>query len=129
MHSLSRTGFARKSERQQPCGEAALDAITGITPGRNVHAAGHCLGGTLLAIAAAAMARDDDERLASLTFLAAQTDFREPGELALFIDTSGLRFPDSMMWNRGNRSADQMVPIWPGARELETGFIIGMGTS
>ncbi|MCO5090961.1 MAG: alpha/beta fold hydrolase [Bosea sp.] len=88
---------------------AALDAIATILPGRKVHAAGYCLGGTLLAIAAAAMARDREERFASLTFLAAQTDFSEPGELALFIDASELRFLDSMMWNRGYLSADQMA--------------------
>ena len=87
----------------------ALDAITSALPGRKVHVAGYCLGGTLLAIAAAAMARDGDERLASLTFLAAQTDFSEPGELALFIDASQLRVLDSMMWNRGYLSADQMA--------------------
>ncbi len=45
----------------------------------------------------------------SLTFLAAQTDFSEPGELALFVDASELRFLDSMMWNRGYLSADQMA--------------------
>ena len=87
----------------------ALDTITSALPGRKVHVAGYCLGGTLLAIAAAAMARDGDERLASLTFLAAQTDFSEPGELALFIDASQLRVLDSMMWNRGYLSADQMA--------------------
>lgn len=88
---------------------AALDAIGRIRPGHSVHAAGYCLGGTLLSIAAAAMAQAGDTRLASVTLLAAQVDFTEPGELALFIDASQMHFLDSMMWNRGYLSADQMA--------------------
>lgn len=88
---------------------AALDAISAILPDRKIHATGYCLGGTLLAIAASAMARAKDERLASVTMFAAQTDFTEPGELALFIDDSQLNFLESVMWNRGYLSADQMA--------------------
>jgi len=88
---------------------AALDAVEAIVPGQKVHATGYCLGGTMLSIAAAAMGPKASERLASVTLLAAQVDFTEPGELALFIDASQMHFLDSMMWNRGYLSADQMA--------------------
>ncbi len=93
---------------------AAIGRLHGTT--QPMHAAGYCLGGTLLAIAAAALGRHDRVAgagqlppLASLTLLAAQTDFSEPGELGLFIDESQIGFLDEIMRGKGYLTGEQMA--------------------
>ncbi|MFN0023674.1 MAG: PHA/PHB synthase family protein [Parvularculaceae bacterium] len=88
---------------------AALDAINIIAPDVQVHGVGYCLGGTLLGVAAADMARGKDESFKSLTFLASQFDFSEAGELSLYINESQVAFLEDVMWEQGYLDAKQMA--------------------
>lgn len=87
----------------------ALKAIRTIVPESKVHAAGYCLGGTLLAIAAAAMAHDGQDMLETLTMFTAQVDFEEAGELLMFTDESQLSYLEDIMWEKGYLDSKHMA--------------------
>jgi polyhydroxyalkanoate synthase len=88
---------------------AALDHVRQREANEQVQAVGYCLGGTLLAILASWLAQQGRDDLASMTLLAAQTDFTESGELRLFIDESQLDYLDDVMWSQGYLDNRQMA--------------------
>jgi polyhydroxyalkanoate synthase len=88
---------------------AAIDVVSGICDDAPIHAVGYCLGGTLMATTAAAMAANDDRRLASLTLFATELDFSEPGELGLFISETEIAYLEAMMEQQGYLDTHQMM--------------------
>ncbi|WP_420844652.1 PHA/PHB synthase family protein [Legionella cardiaca] len=88
---------------------AAIDAVSTIIPDTKINLMGYCLGGTLAMISSAFMSKIGDNRLNSLSLLAAQGDFSEAGELMLFITESEVAFLKNMMWEQGYLDTKQMA--------------------
>ena len=88
---------------------AAMQAIASIVPAQQPHGVGYCLGGTLLSVVAAEIVRDGRPGFKTLTFLAAQTDFEEAGELTLFTSASQVAFLEDVMWEQGYLDSSQMA--------------------
>ena len=86
----------------------ALDAVSAVVPKRDIHAVGYCIGGTLLAIATAALARKNDKRIRDVTIFAGQTDFKEPGELSLYISPAQIGMLEALMQKEGVLESTQM---------------------
>lgn len=77
---------------------------------KTVHGVGYCLGGTLLSIAAAAYAgAAAPSPFQTLTLLASQTDFTEPGELGTLMTEAQVGFLEDLMEEQGHLKAGQMA--------------------
>ena len=106
----------------------SMAAIRNLTRQARLHAMGYCLGGTFLSMAAALLAHKRHHpqdwaqypELASVTLLAAETDFSEPGDLGVFIDQDQLKGLRETMNDKGYLSGKQMAAAFQllGARDL-----------
>ena len=94
----------------------ATDAVLKITGQPQANALGYCVGGTLLASALAYMAATGDERIHSATFLAAQTDFSQAGDLLVFIDDEQLKALDEVMAKAGFLDGARMSTVFNSLR-------------
>jgi polyhydroxyalkanoate synthase len=91
---------------------AAVDAVIRQTGEKQINALGYCVGGTLLATTLAYMAAKGDDRVASATFLAAQVDFTEAGDLLVFIDDAQLNSLEEMMSEHGFLDGSRMAAVF-----------------
>lgn len=88
---------------------ASLDAIEQATGERAINAIGYCLGGTLLSSSLAWMAANGDDRIKSATFFVTLMDFRESGELNVFIDEEQIKALEDKMNKRGFLEGSEMA--------------------
>jgi polyhydroxyalkanoate synthase len=88
---------------------SALDVIGEITGEEKVTAIGYCVGGTLLSVALAYMAATGDERIDSATLFTTQVDFRDPGELRIFVDEEQISMIEHKMDERGYLEGSKMA--------------------
>src|SRR3990170_619325 len=91
---------------------AAIDAVIRQTGSPKINALGYCVGGTLLAATLAFMAAKGDDRVASASFLAAQVDFSEAGDLLVFIDDTQLKALEEMMAEQGYLDGSRMAAVF-----------------
>lgn len=86
----------------------AMDAVEAVVPKAQVNTVGYCIGGTLLLIGASALAREGDQRIKSVSLLAAQGDFTEAGDIKRFLSDSQFSFLRALMKDKGFLSSEAM---------------------
>lgn len=87
---------------------AALDVIEKITGSKQISAIGYCLGGTLLSVTLSYLQSISDNRIVSATFLTTLLDFKNAGDMCVFIDQSQIRHLEKKMSETGYFSAEDM---------------------
>jgi polyhydroxyalkanoate synthase len=96
---------------------AALDAIEQATGEAEVSVVGFCIGGILLSATLAYLAAKGDKRITSATFLASLFDFKEVGEVAVFVDDEQLTHIEHHVADKGYLEGRHMMDMFNMMRE------------
>jgi len=95
---------------------AALLAAKEIMKSDRVNALGFCVGGTLLGAALAVLAARKEDLVASATFLAAMHDFRDTGQIGLFIDEASVAAREATLGKGGILSGAELAFVFSSLR-------------
>jgi polyhydroxyalkanoate synthase len=106
---------------------AALEVVEEITGAPQTNVAGLCLGGTMAAALAAWLtAREEQDRVASLTVMNTLLDFTLPGQLGVFTDETAIQRLEGTMARKGYLPADNMATTFNllRARDLVWNYVV-----
>ena len=91
---------------------AAATAVKKETRAAKSNVLGYCIGGTLLGTTLAYLAQKGETPFNSATFLAAQVDFTEPGDLKIFIDDEQLKGIEAKIDEKGYLDGGSMAMVF-----------------
>ncbi|MFZ1814210.1 MAG: class I poly(R)-hydroxyalkanoic acid synthase [Rhizobiaceae bacterium] len=86
-----------------------IDIVEEVTGEREVNIIGYCVGGTLLAVTLALMARWKDDRIRTATFFTTQVDFTHAGDLKVFVDEEQISRVEQSMATKGYLEGSKMA--------------------
>ena len=87
---------------------ATSDVVREITGSKTVNVMGYCIGGTLLAMSLAWLAKQNDERFGAITFMVSLQDFAKVGDTAMFLGEPTIDFMEQQMLERGYLDSREM---------------------
>ncbi len=86
----------------------ASDVVREITGTTSINVMGYCIGGTLLALTLAWLARKRDKRFNAATFMVSLQDFTRVGDTAVFMDEPAMDLVEQQMMERGYLDSREM---------------------
>ncbi len=98
---------------------SALDVIRDITGQEKANILGFCIGGILVTATLAYLAAKGDDRIAAATTLATMVDFKDVGEIGVFIDEDRLKVLREHMAAKGYLEAYHLHDMFSMLREKD----------